>query len=226
MISEAAVGIDNLRLTEELRRHSQSQNAVQARTEQLEAENRYLKEELHTRLNFGEIIGQSPAMGQVLQAVETVAPTNANVLIVGETGTGKELVARAVHRRSPRQGRALITVNCASIPRELLASELFGHLEGAVCDRVGRFQLAHQGTLLLAEVGESPLELQSKLLRVLQHGELERVGDERTLTVDVRVIASTNRDRPAGGRGRPVSRGSVIPVMCAPDRGGAVTQAP
>ena len=109
-------------------------------------------------------------MGQVLQAVETVAPTNANLLITGEIGTGKELIARAIHRLRPRQGRALITINCASIPRELLASELFGHLEGAVCDRGGRFQLAHHGTLLLVEVGEIPLELQSKLLRVLMRG--------------------------------------------------------
>ena len=173
-------------------------NEVQALKEQLEAENVYLQEEIRTRHNFGEIIGQSPAIGQVLQAVETVAPTSANVLITGESGTGKELVARAVHRLSPRQGRALITVNCASIPRELFESEFFGHLKGAftgaVRDRVGRFQLAHLGTLFLDEVGEIPLELQSKLLRVLQQGEFERVGDERTLTVDVRVIAATNRD--------------------------------
>ncbi|MDP6582259.1 MAG: sigma 54-interacting transcriptional regulator, partial [Vicinamibacterales bacterium] len=171
---------------------------VQSLKEQLEEENVYLQEEIRTRHNFGEIIGKSPAIGQVLQAVETVAPTNANVLIAGESGTGKELVARAVHRLSPRQDRALITVNCASIPRELFESEFFGHLKGAftgaVRDRVGRFQLAHRGTLFLDEVGEIPLELQSKLLRVLQHGEFERVGDERTLTVDVRVIAATNRD--------------------------------
>ncbi len=171
---------------------------VQTLKELLEEENVYLQEEIRTRHNFGEIIGKSPAIGQVLQAVETVAPTGANVLITGESGTGKELVARAVHRLSPRQGRALITVNCASIPRELFESEFFGHLKGAftgaVRDRVGRFQLAHRGTLFLDEVGEIPLELQAKLLRVLQHGEFERVGDERTLTVDVRVIAATNRD--------------------------------
>ena len=171
---------------------------VQALKDRLEEENVYLQEEIRTRHNFGEIIGQSPAIGHLLQAVETVAPTSANVLITGESGTGKELVARAVHRLSPRQGRALITVNCASIPRELFESEFFGHLKGAftgaVRDRVGRFQLAHRGTLFLDEVGEIPLELQSKLLRVLRQGEFERVGDERTLTVDVRVIASTNRD--------------------------------
>ena len=171
---------------------------VQALKDRLEEENVYLQEEIRTRHNFGEIIGQSPAIGHLLQAVETVAPTSANVLITGESGTGKELVARAVHRLSPRQGRALITVNCASIPRELFESEFFGHLKGAftgaVRDRVGRFQLAHRGTLFLDEVGEIPLELQSKLLRVLRQGEFERVGDERTLTVDVRVIAATNRD--------------------------------
>ena len=171
---------------------------VQALKQQLEEENVYLQEEIRTRHNFGEIIGQSPAIGQVLQAVGTVALTSANVLITGESGTGKELVARAVHRLSPRQGRALITVNCASIPRELFESEFFGHLKGAftgaVCDRAGRFQLAHRGTLFLDEVGEIPLEVQSKLLRVLQQGEFERVGDERTLRVDVRVIAATNRD--------------------------------
>ena len=141
---------------------------VRALTEQLEEENIYLQEEIRTRHNFGEIIGQSPAIGQVMQAVETVGPTNANVLITGESGTGKELVARAVHRLSLRQGRALITVNCASIPRELLESEFVGHLKGAftgaVRDRVGRIQLAHRGTLFLDEVGEVPLELQAKLL--------------------------------------------------------------
>ena len=171
---------------------------VRALTAQLEEENIYLQEEIRTRHNFGEIIGQSPAIGQVMQAVETVGPTNANVLITGESGTGKELVARAVHRLSLRQGRALITVNCASIQRELLESEFFGHLKGAFTgadrDRVGRIQLAHRGTLFLDEVGEIPLELQAKLLRVLRQGEFERVGDERTLTVDVRVIAATNRD--------------------------------
>ena len=164
----------------------------------LEEENIYLQEEIQTRHNFGEIIGESPAIRNVLQAVETVAPTNAHVLITGESGTGKELVARAVHQLSPRQGRPLIKVNCASIPRELFESEFFGHVRGsftgAVKDRIGRFQLAGGGTLFLDEVGEIPLELQAKLLRVLQEGEFERVGDERTYKVDVRIIAATNRD--------------------------------
>ena len=171
---------------------------VEALKNRLEEENIYLQEEIQTRHNFGEIIGESPAIRNVLQAVETVAPTNAHVLITGESGTGKELVARAVHQLSPRQGRPLIKVNCASIPRELFESEFFGHVRGsftgAVRDRIGRFQLAGGGTLFLDEVGEIPLELQSKLLRVLQEGEFERVGDDRTYRVDVRIIAATNRD--------------------------------
>jgi len=127
-----------------------------------------------------------------------VAPTHANVLILGESGTGKELVARAIHDRSPRKAAALVRVNCASVPRELFESEFFGHVRGAftgaVKDRVGRFQLANGGTLFLDEIGEVPLELQSKLLRVLQEGQFEKVGEDRTRTVDVRIIAATNRD--------------------------------
>src|SRR5215468_6225697 len=126
-----------------------------------------------------------------------VAPTNANVLILGESRTGKELVARAIHDRSPRKAAALVRVNCASVPRELFESEFFGHVRGAFTgahrDRVGRFELAHGGTLFLDEIGEIPVELQPKLLRVLQEGELERVGDDRTRKVDVRLIAATNR---------------------------------
>ena len=171
---------------------------VQALKNQLEEENTYLQEEIQTRHNFGEIIGTSPAIVSLTQAIETVAPTDAHVLITGESGTGKELVARAVHRLSPRHQRPLIKVNCASIPRELFESEFFGHVRGsftgAVKDRVGRFQLADRGTLFLDEIGEIPLELQAKLLRVLQEGEFERVGDERTHRVDVRIITATNRD--------------------------------
>jgi transcriptional regulator with GAF, ATPase, and Fis domain len=148
--------------------------------------------------SFGEILGRSPGRERMLHQVEMVAPTGANVLVLGESGTGKELIARAIHQHSPRAHKPLVKVNCGSIPRELFESEFFGHVRGsftgAVRDRVGRFQLADGGTLFLDEVGEIPLELQSKLLRVLQEGEFERVGDEVTRRVNVRVIAATNRD--------------------------------
>jgi PAS domain S-box-containing protein len=162
----------------------------------LEFENEYLHEEL--RGNYRAILGDSPALKKVLAQIEMVAPTNASVLILGESGTGKELVARAIHDRSPRKDAPLVRVNCASVPRELFESEFFGHVRGAftgaIKDRVGRFELAHGGTLFLDEIGEVPLELQSKLLRVLQEGQFEKLGDDRTRTVDVRIIAATNRD--------------------------------
>lgn len=162
----------------------------------LEFENEYLQEEI--RGNYREIIGESAALKKVLAQIEMVAPTNASVLVLGESGTGKELAARAIHERSPRKEAPLVRVNCASVPRELFESEFFGHTRGAftgaVKDRVGRFELANGGTLFLDEIGEVPLELQSKLLRVLQEGQFERLGEERTRTVDVRIIAATNRD--------------------------------
>lgn len=162
----------------------------------LELENEYLQEEL--RGNYRAILGESPALKKVLAQIEMVAPTNASVLILGESGTGKELVARAIHDRSPRKDAPLVRVNCASVPRELFESEFFGHVRGAftgaIKDRVGRFELAHSGTLFLDEIGEVPLELQSKLLRVLQEGQFEKLGEDRTRTVDVRIIAATNRD--------------------------------
>ncbi len=165
---------------------------------QLELENAYLKQEVSDARAFGEIVGQSPALRNIIQQIELVAPTDANVLILGESGTGKELVAQEIHRRSQRRSRAMVRVNCASIPRELYESEFFGHAKGAftgaVRDRAGRFELAHNGTLLLDEVGEIPLELQAKLLRVLQEGTYERIGEDKTREADVRVIASTNRD--------------------------------
>ncbi|QDU82599.1 Formate hydrogenlyase transcriptional activator [Polystyrenella longa] len=164
---------------------------------QLEMENEYLREEVESA-SFGELVGGSPALGTLARQIDLVAPTESSVLILGESGTGKELVAREVHRRSSRTNRPLIKVNCAAIPRELYESEFFGHTKGAFTgalrDRTGRFELANGGTLFLDEIGEIPLDLQSKLLRVLQEGELERVGEDRTRQVDVRLIAATNRD--------------------------------
>jgi transcriptional regulator with GAF, ATPase, and Fis domain len=165
---------------------------------QLELENEYLRDELNDVQAFGEILGVSPAIRQVEEEVGQVAPTDATVLILGESGTGKELVAREIHQRSERSAHPMIRVNCASVPKELYESEFFGHVKGAftgaVKDRVGRFAAADGGTLFLDEVGEIPLDLQSKLLRVLQEGQYERVGDDRTRSVDVRVVAATNRD--------------------------------
>ena len=166
--------------------------------EELKRERDYLREEVKVALNFGQIVGSSRAIDRVLKQVELVAPTDANVMIFGESGTGKELIASAIHERSERRDGPMVRVNCGAIPRELFESEFFGHVKGsftgALKDRTGRFQLADGGTLFLDEVGEIPLDLQSKLLRVLQEGELERVGEDRTRTVDVRVLAATNRD--------------------------------
>lgn len=166
--------------------------------QQLELENEYLREEISESQAFGEILGTSSAIQEIGEQIEQVAPTDATVLILGESGTGKELVAREIHRRSDRAQRSLIRVNCASVPKELYESEFFGHVKGAftgaVKERVGRFAAADGGTLFLDEVGEIPLALQSKLLRVLQEGQYERVGDDRTRSVDVRIVAATNRD--------------------------------
>ena len=165
---------------------------------QLELENEYLREEVMEVHSHGEILGQSSALAKVLQQIDLVAPTDSTVLIEGESGTGKELIARAIHERSERSDRPMIKVNCASISKDLFESEFFGHVKGsftgAIKDRMGRFALADGGTLFLDEVGEIPLELQGKLLRVIQEGEFERVGDESTRTVDVRIIAATNRN--------------------------------
>ena len=182
-----AVAIANARAFEEIERLKG----------QLELENTFLKEEVLEAQNFGEIVGQSPAIANLIQQIELVAPTDATVLITGESGTGKELVAREIHRRSNRREHPLVRVNCASIPKDLYESEFFGHAKGAFTgamkDRAGRFQAADGGTLFLDEVGEIPLEMQSKLLRVLQEGEYERVGEETTRKVNVRIIAATNR---------------------------------
>ena len=171
---------------------------IEALRKRLELENEYLREEVTGAGAFGELIGQGPALEAVARQIDLVAPTDSAVLILGESGTGKELVAREIHCRSKRSGRPLIKVNCAAVPRELYESEFFGHVKGAFTgalrDRVGRFELADGGTLFLDEVGEIPLELQAKLLRILQEGELERVGEERTRRVNVRLVAATNRD--------------------------------
>ena len=168
--------------------------------ERLTEERNYLVEELRTQYDFEEIVGQSAALKRVLKQVEMVAPTDSTVLILGETGTGKELVARAIHQISSRREHAFVNVNCAAIPLGLLESELFGHekgaFTGAIARKIGRFELAHHGTLFLDEVGDIPAELQPKLLRVLQEHEFERLGSTRTTRVDVRLVAATSRDLP------------------------------
>ncbi|MCG8317835.1 MAG: sigma 54-interacting transcriptional regulator [Pseudomonadales bacterium] len=166
--------------------------------EQLEQERDYLRDEINVTANFGEIIGESQALKRTLSQIEAVAKTPTSVLILGESGVGKEMVARAIHMHSDRANCPLVKVNCASIPKELFESEFFGHVRGAFTgahrDRVGKMQLANNGTLFLDEVGEIPLDLQGKLLRALQESEFERVGDEKTQKVNVRIIAATNRD--------------------------------
>ena len=183
-----------------------------------------LSEKLRNKTSFSEIVGDSEALRQVLHQVEIVAPNDATVLVLGETGTGKELIARAIHERSRRKGKPLIRVNCTSIPKELFESEFFGHARGAftgaIRDRAGRFEIATGGTLFLDEVGEIPIDLQSKLLRVLQEKSSERVGEEKTRGTDVRVVAATNRDlakEVAAGRFRPdlYYRLNVFPLKVA-----------
>lgn len=213
----AAVSIANARAFEEI-------EILRAR---LEEENLYLREEVTVALGMGEFVGESQALQHVLRQVQLVAPTDAAVLITGESGTGKELVARAIHDRSPRKGRALIKVNCSAVPDALFESEFFGHVKGAftgaLADRPGRFEVADRGTLFLDEIGEVPLAMQAKLLRVLQEGEFERVGDLRTRSVDVRIVAATNRDlkrEVEAGRFREdlYYRLSVFPVHIPPLR--------
>ena len=213
----AAIAIANARAFEEIDRLK----------EQLEMENAYLREAYQRAGAYGDILGRSPALKNVIDQIELVAPTDANVLIFGESGTGKELVAREIHQRSHRKHRALVKVNCASIPRDLYESELFGHAKGAFAgaaeDRTGRFQLADGGTLLLDEVGEIPLELQPKILRVLHEKQYHRVGEETPRGVDVRIIAATSRNLKAeveSGRYRQdlYYRLNVFPIEMAPLR--------
>jgi len=177
---------------------AQAMSQLEALKDQLAADNAYLKEEVRLNHNFTEMIGGSSALQQVLHKIEQVAPTNATVLILGETGTGKEPVARAVHDLSPRRDRPLVKVNCAAVASSLVESEFFGHergaFTGALAKKLGRFALADGGTIFLDEIGDLPLELQAKLLRVLQEGEFDPVGSTKSVKVDVRVIAATNRN--------------------------------
>src|SRR5947208_3177340 len=200
---------------------------IEALKDKLHQEKVYLEEEVRTEHNFDDIIGESTALRRVLKEVETVASTDATVLILGETGTGKDLVARALHDLSPRRARTLVKLNCAAIPTGLLESELFGHekgaFTGAIAHKIGRFELAHQGTLFLDEVGDIPPELQPKLLRALQEQEFERLGSTRTVRVDVRLVAATNRDlaQMVGDgrfRGDLYYRLNVFPVVLPPLR--------
>jgi formate hydrogenlyase transcriptional activator len=195
--------------------------------EKLQKEKVYLEEEIRTQHDFEEIVGNSAALRRVLKEVETVAPTDSTVLIRGETGTGKELIARAIHDRNARRDHTFVKLNCAAIPTGLLESELFGHekgaFTGAIAQKVGRFELAHQGTLFLDEVGDIPLELQPKLLRVLQEQEFERLGGTRTIKVNVRLVAATHRELEqmvAAGqfRGDLYYRLNVFPVLLPPLR--------
>ncbi len=192
------------RLNRDLRR---ALREVKSLRDRLAADNKYLRDEIATSAGVREIVGHSAILRAMLDQVDLVADTDANVLILGESGTGKELIARAVHGRSRRAARPLVKVNCAALPANLIESELFGHEKGAFTGatnkRIGRFELADGGTIFLDEVGEMPVELQAKLLRVLQEGEFERLGGSKTLTTDARVIAATNQDlRQACAEGR------------------------
>lgn len=213
-----------LRRVEELQRACDEIAALKA---QLELQNSYLTEAVVEAKAFGDLVGQSAALRHIVSQIDVVAPTEASVLILGETGSGKELVAHEIHRRSQRKAKPLVRVNCASIPKELFESEFFGHARGsftgAVRDRAGRFETAEGGTLFLDEIGEVPPDMQSKLLRVLQEKRYERVGEDRTRHANVRIIAATNRDlkkEAAAGRFREdlYYRLNVFPIQVIPLR--------
>jgi len=225
-LEEANAGLE-ARVAERTAELEAALREVEALRDRLQDENRYLREEVEQAHADAGIVGQSPALKKVLGQVERVAATDATVLILGETGTGKELFARAVHAASPRRERPLVKVNCAALPETLIESELFGHekgaFTGATARRAGRFELADGGTIFLDEIGDLPLALQAKLLRVLQEGELERLGSPETRRVDVRVIAATNRDlakRAAEGTFREdlYYRLNVVPLTLPPLR--------
>ncbi len=215
------------RSIEEVRRTKDALHEELEERRRAERQIAYLQEEVETAKALGPMVGRSLALRKVREQIAVVAPTDAGVLIVGESGTGKELVARAIHADSPRKDRPMVSVNCASVPRELFESEFFGHRKGAFTgasqDRMGRFELADGGTLFLDEVSEIPQALQSKLLRALQEGEFERVGENRTRRIDVRIIAATNRDlarEMEAQRFRPdlYYRLNVFPIEVAPLR--------
>ncbi|HEY5672119.1 MAG TPA: sigma-54 dependent transcriptional regulator [Malonomonas sp.] len=195
----------NIQLTQEIEERKKAEKSltktyaeIKRLKDRLQEENVYLRNEVDQKYNFGEIVGQSPALAVVYSQVQQVAPMNATVLLLGETGTGKGVVARAIHRSSTRKDRPIITINCTALPATLVESELFGREKGAFTGsdtrQIGRFELADGGTIFLDEIGEMPLELQGKLLRVIQDGEFERLGSPRTIKTDVRIIAATNRN--------------------------------
>ena len=196
----------------------------------LRAENAYLRAQLDARYSLNGLVGRSAPMRDLVQLLETVAPTNATILIAGETGTGKELVARAIHHNSARRHQRFVALNCSALPETLLEAELFGHVRGAftgaVANRQGRFEQAHKGTLFLDEVGTMGMPLQMKLLRVLQEREFERVGESQATRVDVRVIAATNADLERMVEGRQLSRGPVLPPERDPGPPAAAARSP
>ena len=229
--ARVAAELERMKAQKELEEKNQELNKrlieIEALKNQLALENKYLQEEIKLNNNFEEIVSKSKVFHKVLQQIEQVASTDATVLILGESGTGKELVARAIHNISNRSKRPLVKVNCATLPANLIESELFGHEKGAFTGalerKIGRFELADGGTIFLDEIGELPVELQSKLLRVLQEGEFERLGNPRTMRVNVRVIAATNRHLPTAIEKKEFRedlyyRLNVFPIHCPPLR--------